>query len=75
MLKAPTSCEGCFHNAGMGVCMKDPAACRADGYSGYRFRDFVHLAEYVTKHDIRCFRATNDEGGGIYLEVGTEWLL
>lgn len=70
MTKRPSDCQGCFHNAGMGVCLADEHACKANNYSSYRFRDFVHLAEYVTRYDIRCFNATrDDETGGVRLEV------
>ena len=68
-MKRPNDCKGCFHNAGMDVCMADPLACKGDEYSGYRFRDFRDLAEYVTRHNIRCFEAHRDEAGGIRLEV------
>ena len=67
-MKKPMSCTGCFHNAGMDVCMVDHVTCKSNGYSGYRFRDFVDLAEYVTRHNIRCFEAYREETGGIRLE-------
>lgn len=69
MNRGPIDCRGCYHNAGMMVCMADAQTCKADDYKGYRFRDFVHLAEYVTRNDIRCFNATADPEGGVKLEV------
>lgn len=69
MKRGPMDCRGCFHSAGM-ICMADnPEACKANGYDGYRFRDFVHLSEYVVRHDIRCFSATTEPDGGVKLEV------
>jgi hypothetical protein len=54
----------------MDVCMGDPVTCKENNYCGYRFHDFVQLAEYVTKNDIRCFFATwDDDCRGIKLEV------
>lgn len=70
MKRTPMTCKGCFHNAGMDVCMGDPVTCKENNYCGYRFHDFVQLAEYVTKNDIRCFYATwDDDCRGIKLEV------
>lgn len=68
-MRSPTNCTGCFHNIGMGVCNAKPEECKNDGYSGYRFRDFVAVAEFTTKNNIRCFYASLDEDGGVRLEV------
>jgi hypothetical protein len=48
--------------------MADPLTCKAENYSGYRFRDFCDLAEYIAKYNIRCFEAYREETGGIKLE-------